>query len=268
LGFYLDTLEEELLSIFSSLASKSEAAQPQPETQNGHAAQEDGPWLEVGKRNRTAFTRTVGRLQRGRLLVRDENNLPTGQVNRVPHHTYVRWEIPLDATRAAPKRLGPGRRLAVAAIGHSGMFTSWLWLHGFIFFRSANKFTRSKMPSRTFRRHNPCKSLRLPGQARLWTRRKRCTLTHSLRFLSSISSGSCMTRVQAASPKSASKCRLHPSWTFLAVGTWWMSRLMIVTNFLSCVDLMAPGKKLYGTRYKLFGGKHVFRLGTVMSADP
>ncbi|KAF8548451.1 cysteine proteinase [Imleria badia] len=59
LGFYLDTLEEELLSIFSSLASKSEAAQPQPETQNGHAAQEDGPWLEVGKRNRTAFTRTA-----------------------------------------------------------------------------------------------------------------------------------------------------------------------------------------------------------------
>lgn len=58
LGFYLDTLEEELLSISSSLASKSEADQSH-ETQNGHAIQEDGPWLEVGKRNRTAVTRTV-----------------------------------------------------------------------------------------------------------------------------------------------------------------------------------------------------------------
>ncbi|KAG8217951.1 hypothetical protein J3R82DRAFT_6122 [Butyriboletus roseoflavus] len=56
LGFYLDTLEEEFLSISSSLTSKTEL---HTETQNGHAAQEDGPWLEVGKRNRTAITRTA-----------------------------------------------------------------------------------------------------------------------------------------------------------------------------------------------------------------
>ncbi|KAG9318931.1 cysteine proteinase [Chiua virens] len=59
LGFYLDTLEEELLHISSSLAPKTEAGQSQPETQNGHAAREDGPWLEVGKRNKTAVTRTA-----------------------------------------------------------------------------------------------------------------------------------------------------------------------------------------------------------------
>ncbi|KAN0076812.1 hypothetical protein V8E55_010667 [Tylopilus felleus] len=57
LGFYLDTLEEELSSISSSLGSKTEAAQSHPEAQNGHAAPEDGPWLEVGKRNRMAVTR-------------------------------------------------------------------------------------------------------------------------------------------------------------------------------------------------------------------
>jgi ubiquitin carboxyl-terminal hydrolase 10 len=62
LGFYLDTLEEELLSISSSLASKTEAGQSLPET---HAPQEDGAWLEVGKHNRMAVTRTVGPLQRG-----------------------------------------------------------------------------------------------------------------------------------------------------------------------------------------------------------
>ncbi|KAF9242005.1 hypothetical protein BU15DRAFT_44303 [Melanogaster broomeanus] len=59
LGFYLDTLEEELLSISSSLTSKPETRQANPEKQNTPAAQEDGPWLEVGKRNRTAVTRTT-----------------------------------------------------------------------------------------------------------------------------------------------------------------------------------------------------------------
>ncbi|KIK81540.1 hypothetical protein PAXRUDRAFT_832778 [Paxillus rubicundulus Ve08.2h10] len=59
LGFYLDTLEEELLSISSSLTSKTENGQANPEAQKSHVAQEDGPWLEVGKRNRTAVTRTT-----------------------------------------------------------------------------------------------------------------------------------------------------------------------------------------------------------------
>lgn len=65
LGFYLDTLEEELLSISSSLVAKTDTGQSH-EMQNGHAANEDGPWLEVGKRNRMAVTRSVSYLQRGR----------------------------------------------------------------------------------------------------------------------------------------------------------------------------------------------------------
>ena len=58
MGFYLDTLEEELLSIASSLQSKPAAEQTQSENSLGDAG-EDGPWLEVGRRNRTAVTRTV-----------------------------------------------------------------------------------------------------------------------------------------------------------------------------------------------------------------
>ncbi|KAF9220166.1 cysteine proteinase [Gyrodon lividus] len=59
LGFYLDTLEEELLSISSSLTSNTGNGQAIPKAQKGQLAQEDGPWLEVGKRNRTAVTRTT-----------------------------------------------------------------------------------------------------------------------------------------------------------------------------------------------------------------
>lgn len=59
LGFYLDTLEEELLSIVSSLQSKPAVEQTHSESSHGDAAGEGGPWLEVGRRNRTAVTRTV-----------------------------------------------------------------------------------------------------------------------------------------------------------------------------------------------------------------
>ncbi|KAG1756886.1 uncharacterized protein EDB91DRAFT_1094988 [Suillus paluster] len=58
LGFYLDTLEEELLTLSSALTNPNAA----PAHQNSNAAtnntQEEG-WLEVGKRNRTVFTRTT-----------------------------------------------------------------------------------------------------------------------------------------------------------------------------------------------------------------
>ncbi|KAG2150677.1 uncharacterized protein EDB93DRAFT_1103385 [Suillus bovinus] len=57
LGFYLDTLEEELLMLSSSLANPN----PAPAQQNNAAAnntQEEG-WLEVGKRNRTVLTRST-----------------------------------------------------------------------------------------------------------------------------------------------------------------------------------------------------------------
>ncbi|KAG6332561.1 hypothetical protein ID866_6527 [Astraeus odoratus] len=59
LGFYLDTLEEELLSITSSLQQKTADSEVHPEGRNGDAVAEDGPWLEVGKRNRSAVTRTA-----------------------------------------------------------------------------------------------------------------------------------------------------------------------------------------------------------------
>ncbi|KAI6124702.1 hypothetical protein EDD16DRAFT_1560308 [Pisolithus croceorrhizus] len=59
LGFYLDTLEEELLSIMSSLQSKSVNGSSYLEEPQIGSSAEDGPWLEVGKKNRTAVTRTV-----------------------------------------------------------------------------------------------------------------------------------------------------------------------------------------------------------------
>ncbi|TFY64673.1 hypothetical protein EVJ58_g2454 [Rhodofomes roseus] len=55
LGFFLDTLEEELLS-FSSSSSPS-APKPLEET-DGAGAQDDG-WYEVGKKNRAMITRSV-----------------------------------------------------------------------------------------------------------------------------------------------------------------------------------------------------------------
>ncbi|OBZ65722.1 Ubiquitin carboxyl-terminal hydrolase 10 [Grifola frondosa] len=56
LGFFLDALEEELLSISNSLSPKDpKTAVDGPQSQ---PHQDDG-WLEVGKRNRSAFTRTI-----------------------------------------------------------------------------------------------------------------------------------------------------------------------------------------------------------------
>ena len=56
-GFYLDTLEEELLLLSSTLDSKAAAA-PKIEDKEEDAPREDG-WMEVGKRNKTVVTRTV-----------------------------------------------------------------------------------------------------------------------------------------------------------------------------------------------------------------
>ncbi|EMD38119.1 hypothetical protein CERSUDRAFT_113250 [Gelatoporia subvermispora B] len=53
LGFYLDTLEEELLSLANSLSAGAPAA---PEREE---AQQDEGWHEVGKKNRAVLTRTV-----------------------------------------------------------------------------------------------------------------------------------------------------------------------------------------------------------------
>jgi len=61
LGFYLDTLEEELLSIVQELApSSSSRSAPVAEEREEEAPREEADgWLEVGKKNRTVVTRTI-----------------------------------------------------------------------------------------------------------------------------------------------------------------------------------------------------------------
>lgn len=56
LGFFLDTLEEELLSISSSLMTE-----PKPKAPGGPSAEgsADDGWLEVGKKNKAVVTRSV-----------------------------------------------------------------------------------------------------------------------------------------------------------------------------------------------------------------
>ena len=60
-GFYLDTLEEELLSILHSInpPRQSKVAAASVEEKEGAVLPEDSGWFEVGKRNRTVVTRTV-----------------------------------------------------------------------------------------------------------------------------------------------------------------------------------------------------------------
>ncbi|THG94864.1 hypothetical protein EW026_g6691 [Hermanssonia centrifuga] len=57
LGFFLDTLEEELLSI-SSTFLKQASTPPVEKNMEGAPKQDEG-WFEVGKKNRTSTTRTV-----------------------------------------------------------------------------------------------------------------------------------------------------------------------------------------------------------------
>ncbi|KAJ7270329.1 hypothetical protein C8J57DRAFT_306533 [Mycena rebaudengoi] len=61
LGFYLDTLEEELLPIISALSpprTKAPAAVVEEMEEEAPPKTEDG-WLEVGRKNRTVVTRTI-----------------------------------------------------------------------------------------------------------------------------------------------------------------------------------------------------------------
>lgn len=61
LGFYLDTLEEEMLSLANTLSPTSKSAEAEgavEEHEEEEPPEEDG-WLEVGKRNRMVVTRTV-----------------------------------------------------------------------------------------------------------------------------------------------------------------------------------------------------------------
>lgn len=59
MGFYLDTLEDELLSLLASISPKP-SVQPlnHVEEREEVTLKEDG-WMEVGRKNRTVITRTV-----------------------------------------------------------------------------------------------------------------------------------------------------------------------------------------------------------------
>ncbi|KAJ8468621.1 hypothetical protein ONZ45_g17184 [Pleurotus djamor] len=60
LGFYLDTLEEELLSILNAISPPtSSRLNVKVEEHEEEAPPEDDGWLEVGKRNRSVITRTI-----------------------------------------------------------------------------------------------------------------------------------------------------------------------------------------------------------------
>jgi len=85
LGFYLDTLEEELLYIQNSLAPppppSSSKKQSVVEEKEELDVPEDG-WLEVGKKNRTIVTRTASLLHFRLLLEFEEKNRL--KLSRVP----------------------------------------------------------------------------------------------------------------------------------------------------------------------------------------
>lgn len=59
LGFYLDTLEEELLSILQSVITQNDLGRSLMEEKEETALPQDDGWLEVGKRNRSVVTRTI-----------------------------------------------------------------------------------------------------------------------------------------------------------------------------------------------------------------
>ena len=62
MGFYLDTLEEELLGLVSSISARGggkAGVQAGVEEKEEEAPAQDEGWLEVGRRNRTVVTRTV-----------------------------------------------------------------------------------------------------------------------------------------------------------------------------------------------------------------
>lgn len=58
MGFYLDTLEDELLSLLTSVSPKPNAQSLNHAEREEEAPKESG-WMEVGRKNRTVVTRTV-----------------------------------------------------------------------------------------------------------------------------------------------------------------------------------------------------------------
>lgn len=59
MGFYLDTLEDELLSLLASVSPKPKVQAPGHTEEREEVAPKEGGWMEVGRKNRTVVTRTV-----------------------------------------------------------------------------------------------------------------------------------------------------------------------------------------------------------------
>ncbi|KIJ59679.1 hypothetical protein HYDPIDRAFT_177724 [Hydnomerulius pinastri MD-312] len=201
LGFYLDTLEEELLSISSSLSPKAENGHANSEAQNGNAIQEDGLWLEVGKRNRTAVTRTT------RSTESPITRMFGGKFRstlRVPHQRdsvmFEDWRsLRLDIQREQIHTIKDA--LAYISSPQSVQVTS---------------VTR---PGATLDATQLVQIDSLPP----------ILILHLKRFLYDASAGGVA--------KVGKQVSFTPE---LEVGS----------------DLLAPGKKIHSTRYKLFGGKY------------
>lgn len=61
-GFYLDTLEEELLSLLASINPLKAGSATHKVEEREEEPQSAAAWTEVGKRNRMILTRTVRQL--------------------------------------------------------------------------------------------------------------------------------------------------------------------------------------------------------------
>jgi len=61
-GFYLDTLEEELLSLLASINPSKPASAAHKVEEREEESQSVEGWTEVGKRNKMVLTRTVRQL--------------------------------------------------------------------------------------------------------------------------------------------------------------------------------------------------------------
>lgn len=59
MGFYLDTLEDEFLSLLTSLSPKPDAQFIDQAEEREEVAHKGDGWMEVGRKNRTVVTRTV-----------------------------------------------------------------------------------------------------------------------------------------------------------------------------------------------------------------
>ncbi|KAL0946429.1 hypothetical protein HGRIS_012652 [Hohenbuehelia grisea] len=58
-GFYLETLEEELLELVNAISPQPQKEPPHVEEREEDAPPEDDGWMEVGKKNKTVVTRTL-----------------------------------------------------------------------------------------------------------------------------------------------------------------------------------------------------------------